>query len=73
MIQKTLLDTDILSYYLKGDIGVAKRVEIYLQNFPVLSISQITQYEILGGLEYKNATRQIRKFEIFLLDCEILH
>ena len=67
-----ILDTDILSYYLKGDIDVDKRVKEHLKKSQALIISRITQYEILSGLEHKKATRQIKEFELFLLDCKIL-
>jgi len=68
----TLIDTDILSYYLKGDLLVGKQVKHYLNHFSLLTISKITQYEILSGLEYKQAIRQIKQFEILLADFEIL-
>jgi len=71
-MKETLLDTEILSYYLKGDSDVDKRVKEYLNNFSTLTISKITQYEILSGLEYKQATRQIQELERFLSDCTIL-
>ncbi len=70
--KERLLDTDILSYYLKGDADVDKHVKKYLKNSPALVISRITQYEIFSGLEYKKASRQIKEFELFLLDCKIL-
>ena len=56
-MKETLLDTDILSYYLKGDTDVDKKVKEYLKKSPTLVISKITQYEILSGLEYKKANR----------------
>jgi len=71
-MRETLLDTDILSYYLKGDRDIDKRVKEYLKKYQTLVISRITQYEILSGLEYKKATRQIKEFQLFLLDCKIL-
>ena len=56
-MKEAIIDTDILSYYLKGDIQVIKRLAQYLQEHPQLNISIITQFEILGGLEYKKANR----------------
>lgn len=71
-MMETLIDTDILSYYLKGDSDVDKKVKTYLNHFSSLTISKITQYEIFSGLEYKQATRQIKQFEAFLSDCEVV-
>ncbi len=71
-MKETLLDTDVLSYYLRGDRDVDKRAKEYLEKYQTLVISRISQYEILSGLEHKQATRQIKQFELFLLDCKIL-
>lgn len=51
-MNRALIDTDILSYYLKGDIGVVKNFEKY---FDIVEISIITYYEIVSGLHAKNA------------------
>ncbi len=67
----SLIDTDILSYYLRGDESVVKNVIKYLNKYPTLNISSITYFEILGGLEYKKASRQIKEFENFVSDCNI--
>ena len=52
-MQETLIDTDIISYYLKGNKKVITKVIEYLKEYPTLNISSITYFEILGGLEYK--------------------
>ena len=70
-MKEAIIDTDILSYYLKGDIQVIKRFAQYLQEHPQLNISIITQFEILGGLEYKKANKQIEKFDEFSLNCNV--
>lgn len=70
-MKEVIIDTDILSYYLKGDIQVIKRFAQYLQEHSQLNISIITQFEILSGLEYKKASKQIEKFNDFLLNCNL--
>jgi len=70
---ESLLDTDILSYYLGGDVKVGKKVDQYLQQFPSLNLSFITCYEILRGLSYKQAIKQIQTFENFIQDCNLLN
>lgn len=72
-MKEAIIDTDILSYYLKGDLNITKRVRSYLGRYSNLNISIITQYEILGGLEYKNASKQIEEFEDFLQECRIIN
>jgi tRNA(fMet)-specific endonuclease VapC len=49
-MNKALLDTDTLSYFLKGDPVVVKNAIDYLAHFNILEISIITYYEIMSGL-----------------------
>lgn len=64
-MKPSLLDTDILSQYFRGNPIVVKHVQAYLKEFPTLNFSIITYYEILNGLLYKNAVRQIESFFAF--------
>lgn len=72
-MSEALIDTDILSYYFGGDSRVAENVSKYLNSFPSLNISLITCYEVLGGLAYKKASRQIQAFENFMQECNLLN
>lgn len=60
-----LLDTDILSELLKGHTTVKERTKEYLSQHGRITFSQIAQYEILKGLQSKNASRQIQAFNTF--------
>ena len=71
-MDKALIDTDILSYFLNGDKKVTANVQEYLVHYDKLLFSQITYFEILAGLEYKQASRQISKFQLFASKCSIL-
>jgi tRNA(fMet)-specific endonuclease VapC len=71
-MNRALIDTDILSYYFKGDEIVYKNFEIYLQRFDLIEISIVTYYEILSGLLAKNALKQIEIFEEFIMDNLII-
>jgi len=71
-LDKALIDTDILSYFLNGEKNVTAKVQEYLVHNDKLLFSQITYFEILAGLEYKQASKQISKFELFALKCSIL-
>ena len=65
-MNRTLIDTDILSYYFKGNQKVVKNFEKYLQDFDLIEISIITYYEIIGGLMAKNALKQLNIFQDFV-------
>jgi tRNA(fMet)-specific endonuclease VapC len=73
-MKECLLDTDVLSFYLKGIEAVRKNVEEYLfsGNFDQLTFSEITYYEVKAGLEYKQAKKQLSKFEDFTSRCKIV-
>jgi len=65
-MNRTLIDTDILSYYFKGNQKVVKNFEKYLQDFDLIEISIITYYEVIGGLMAKNALKQLNIFQDFV-------
>jgi tRNA(fMet)-specific endonuclease VapC len=72
-VTESLVDTDILSFYFKGDSKVIAKFNDYLKEFDVINISIITYYEILGGLKFKKAERQIKEFEEFVSNNTIIH
>lgn len=62
MIQKAVLDTDILSEFLKGiDPNVVKNGIRYAQAHGKLTFTSVTVFEIVRGLEQKKATAQSGK------------
>lgn len=71
-MNRALIDTDILSYYLKGDSIVVKNFENYLNFFDILEISIITYYEIMSGLHAKSAFKQLSIFEEFVKENLVL-
>lgn len=62
-MNKVLIDTDILSCYIKGKKRVIDNFNKYLQQYELIEISLITYYEIVGGLLAKNALKQLNIFE----------
>ncbi len=72
-MSKILLDTDILSYYLKGNEKVINAASEYLLQYKFLTISSLTSYEIMSGLEAKGAKQQLKLFKKFLNENEILN
>lgn len=65
-MKPSLLDTDILSEFFRGNLIVIGKVDEYLKEFGYINISIITYYEILNGLLYKDAKKQLAKFEEFV-------
>lgn len=65
-MKPSMLDTDILSEFLRGNPKVIYKVDEYLKEFGFISLSIITYYEILNGLLYKDARKQLTRFEEFV-------
>ncbi|MDX1905667.1 MAG: type II toxin-antitoxin system VapC family toxin [Bacteroidia bacterium] len=70
---EALIDTDILSFYFKGDVQVVARLGDYLDMFDQVNLSIITYYEITAGLKFKNAVRQLHAFENFVNENTIIN
>lgn len=59
---KVVIDTDILSEYLKGiDQNVAKHATKYAKKHGTFTFTSVTVYEIIRGLEEKGAPKQVEK------------
>ncbi|MDO8930018.1 MAG: hypothetical protein Q7J86_00020 [Bacteroidota bacterium] len=54
-MKPSMLDTDILSEFLRGNKQVISKVDEHLKEYGFISLSIITYYEILNGLLYKDA------------------
>lgn len=61
-----MLDTDILSEFLRGNRKVIAKTDEHLKEYGFISLSIITYYEILNGLLYKDAKKQLKGFEEFV-------
>ncbi len=70
---ESLANTDILSFYFRGDAKVVDSFAKYLQLFDQVNISIITYFEIIGGLTYKQAQKQLSDFDVFVNDNNIIH
>ena len=65
-MKPSMLDTDILSEFLRGNSKVIAKVDEHLKEHGYINLSIITYYEILNGLLYKDARKQLAKFEEFV-------
>ena len=71
-MNRALIDTDILSYYFKGDSDVVNNFSKYLDQYDLIEISLVTYYEITSGLLAKNALKQLAVFEDFVSENIVL-
>jgi len=59
---KCILDTDILSEYLKGHHpAVIRHAGRYADEHGVFTFTSVTVYEIVYGLELKSASNQLKR------------
>lgn len=65
-MKPSMLDTDVLSEFLRGNPKVIAKVDEHLKEYGFISLSIITYYEILNGLLYKDARKQLTRFEEFV-------
>ena len=68
-MKEVLIDTDILSMFLRGHKKVKSKFKKYLKYYSTINISIVSYYEILSGLKYKNANKQL---ESFLELCKVV-
>lgn len=71
-MKSSLVDTDILSEFFRGNLKVVGNVNKYLQSHNSVNLSIITYYEILNGLLYKDAKNQLKKFTEFVELNEVI-
>lgn len=71
-MKQALLDTNILSYFLRGNPAIVSKFRQYRQFYPYLSFSIFTYYEIKSGLLYRDANQQLARFEQLAEISEIL-
>ena len=65
-MKQSILDTDILSEFFRANLKVIVQVDEHLKLYGFVSLSIITYYEILNGLLYKDARKQMLRFEQFV-------
>ncbi len=65
------LDTDILSFLLKGSANIMQRFTPYLVEEGTIHLSVITVYEVKKGLYHVNSQRKLNAFNRFLDDCTV--
>ena len=61
-MKQVLIDTDILSLFLRNHPNVVDHFRKYLDDYEKISFSIITYYEIISGLKYRDAKKQLDSF-----------
>lgn len=63
MPSRTLLDTDVVWAYIRGEPVIVSRVEDYINTHGKLNFSVFTYYTILRTLKAKEAANRLRAFD----------
>jgi tRNA(fMet)-specific endonuclease VapC len=71
-MKRCTLDTNIITAFLKNDLGVVEKVSNYLESFDKLTINIISYYEILRGLKDLGNQEKLGSFENFILENELV-
>jgi tRNA(fMet)-specific endonuclease VapC len=72
VVRPALIDTDIVSMFLRGHRNVVVRFEAYLSEYGTINFSIITYYEIVSGLKHRDAQRHLDIFLEFATYSTIL-
>ena len=71
-MKPSMLDTDILSEFLRRNPSVVAKVDEHLRKYGAISLSIITYYEIMNGLLYKDAKKQFKRFNNFVKQNKVI-
>jgi tRNA(fMet)-specific endonuclease VapC len=71
-MNKALIDTNIVSAFMRDTPHVVEKIQTYLQHHETLSISVITYYELLRGLKAIDNKRKLHLFQDFMSLCQII-
>ena len=69
---KALLDTNIISAFMKGNPAVVDSFSQYIKRHKQLSLSIITHYELLRGLKAVGSDKKVVSLQAFMGQCEII-
>ena len=61
-MKRSLIDTDILSMFFRGNRNVKANFATYLSEYDEISFSIVSYYEIISGLKHRDAHRQMDSF-----------
>ena len=70
-MEPALVDTNIVSMFLRGHASVRDCVAAYLEEHGKLNLSMITVYEALSGLKHRDAKKQMASFRALVAASEV--
>ena len=70
-MKMALLDTNIVSVFMRGNPQVIRKIEEYLERHDTLTISIITYYEIMRGIKALSSETKVKAFHEFMSVCDI--
>jgi len=71
-MKKALLDTNIVSAFIRGDASVAKNARKYLQEHKRFTLSIITYYELMRGIKAIDSDKKSIMFQDFIRECSLI-
>jgi tRNA(fMet)-specific endonuclease VapC len=71
-MKPSLVDTDILSFFFRGEPSVVARFDAYTAEYGRINFSIVTYYEVLSGLKHRDAREQLASFLELASYSEIL-
>lgn len=71
-MKPALVDTDIVSLFLRGNRQVVQNFAVYLHEHGPVNISIVTYYEITSGLKHRDAEKQLTIFREFAACSRVL-
>lgn len=72
MTPTTLIDTDVLSMLMRGSPSVSHRATRYLESYPELAFSIITQFEVMRGLKFRASAERLQRFNDLCRRSEVI-
>lgn len=73
MERQFLIDTDCISYFLKGDAAITKHFVELISKNGLINISILTVFEIRKGLAFYNPKRLENNFDLLLKVANIFY
>lgn len=69
---KVLLDSDTLSFYFKKYPKVVAEAQNYLRQHEIFTYSIISRFEIRRGMKVRGANTQLKTFDLFCRQNEVI-
>jgi tRNA(fMet)-specific endonuclease VapC len=70
-MKPAIIDTNIISAFMRGNHQVILKIEEYLEEYDTLTISVITYYEIMRGIKSLASESKVEAFHEFMSACNI--